>query len=133
MASRQAGRPPCVRQPPPLHAGRTAHTRHAARRRADRPLHARRGPITWRSSLKNTIYDVLKARPGWVETESEAGWDFFWADKGCVRARLHVVCSSSMTMPLAAAAACSQNAGSTAACAHHVRINLALTECSCSA
>lgn len=36
----------------------------------------------WRSSLKNTIYDVLKARKDWVETEHETEWDFFWADKG---------------------------------------------------
>jgi hypothetical protein len=41
-----------------------------------------RGPIVWRSSLKNTIYDVLKARKDWVETEHETEWDFFWADKG---------------------------------------------------
>jgi tubulin polyglutamylase TTLL9 len=40
------------------------------------------GPIVWRSSLKNTIYDVLKARPGWVETEHPTEWDFNWADKG---------------------------------------------------
>jgi len=43
-----------------------------------------RGPILWRSSLRNTIYDVLKAREGWQEIESDTDWDFFWADKGCV-------------------------------------------------
>jgi hypothetical protein len=48
---------------------------------------ASRGPILWRSSLKNTIYDVLKARRGWQETESESEWDFFWADKGWARER----------------------------------------------
>lgn len=32
--------------------------------------------------MKNTIYDVLKARPGWVETEHPTEWDFNWADKG---------------------------------------------------
>lgn len=41
-----------------------------------------RGLILWRSSLKNTIYDVLKAREGWQESESDTDWDFFWADKG---------------------------------------------------
>lgn len=41
-----------------------------------------RGPIKWRSSLKNTIYDVLESKKEWVETESETDWDFFWADKG---------------------------------------------------
>lgn len=45
---------------------------------------SRRGPIKWRSSLKNTIYDVLQSKTEWVETESETDWDFFWADKGYV-------------------------------------------------
>ncbi|GFH16025.1 uncharacterized protein HaLaN_12369 [Haematococcus lacustris] len=40
------------------------------------------GPIRWRSSLRNTIYDVLSSKKDWVETESETEWDFFWADKG---------------------------------------------------
>lgn len=39
------------------------------------------GPIRWRSSLKNTIYDVLKSRKDWEETDHETEWDFFWADK----------------------------------------------------
>lgn len=46
--------------------------------------HARRGPIKWRSSLHNTIYDVLESKKDWVETDNENEWDFFWADKGCV-------------------------------------------------
>eukprot|EP00775_Hariotina_reticulata_P014320 gene14320-46_t len=46
------------------------------------------GPIVWRSSLKNTIYDVLKARKDWVETEHETEWDFFWADKGWIHNEL---------------------------------------------
>ncbi len=41
-----------------------------------------RGPIKWRSALRNTIYDVLQSKKDWVETESETDWDFFWADKG---------------------------------------------------
>lgn len=46
------------------------------------------GPIRWRSSLKNTIYDVLKSRKGWLETDNEAEWDFFWADKGWIHNEL---------------------------------------------
>ncbi|KAI8464205.1 MAG: tubulin tyrosine ligase-like family, member 9 [Monoraphidium minutum] len=49
------------------------------------------GPILWRSSLKNTIYDVLKGREGWQETESETEWDFFWADKGWIHNELDKV------------------------------------------
>ncbi|CAM6016416.1 unnamed protein product [Sphagnum balticum] len=38
--------------------------------------------IKFRSCWKQTvIYEVLKAR-GWVETESELEWDFFWSDVG---------------------------------------------------
>jgi hypothetical protein len=42
------------------------------------------GPVVWRCSLRNTIYDVLQARPGWVETEHPTDWevDFHWADRG---------------------------------------------------
>uniref|UniRef100_A0A2C9JT67 Tubulin--tyrosine ligase-like protein 9 n=1 Tax=Biomphalaria glabrata TaxID=6526 RepID=A0A2C9JT67_BIOGL len=37
--------------------------------------------IRFRCSLQNTILDVLRARPGWVEITSEGvGWDFYWAD-----------------------------------------------------
>ncbi|GLC33111.1 hypothetical protein PLESTB_000369300 [Pleodorina starrii] len=46
------------------------------------------GPIRWRSSLKNTIYDVLQSKAEWVETESETDWDFFWADKGWIHHEL---------------------------------------------
>ena len=47
-----------------------------------RPPCMHRGPVRWRSSLRNTIYDVLLSKKEWVETESETEWDFFWADKG---------------------------------------------------
>ncbi|KAL6749379.1 tubulin tyrosine ligase-like family, member 9 [Haematococcus lacustris] len=46
------------------------------------------GPIRWRSSLRNTIYDVLSSKKDWVETESETEWDFFWADKGWIHHEL---------------------------------------------
>lgn len=42
------------------------------------------GPIRWRSALHNTIYDVLRSKKDWVETEDERDWDFFWADKGWI-------------------------------------------------
>jgi hypothetical protein len=57
---------------------------HAAAPAPRRPPHS--GPILWRSSLKNTIFDVLRARKGWQESEPDGDWDFFWADKGCGRA-----------------------------------------------
>lgn len=41
-----------------------------------------RGPIRFRSSLRNTILEVLAARKEWQETEHETEWDFFWADRG---------------------------------------------------
>jgi len=31
-------------------------------------------------SLRNTIYDALRNRPGWVETDSDTDFDFAWAD-----------------------------------------------------
>mmetsp|Transcript_28213 Transcript_28213/g.71956 ORF Transcript_28213/g.71956 Transcript_28213/m.71956 type:complete len:364 (+) Transcript_28213:200-1291(+) len=36
------------------------------------------GPIRFRTSLHNTIYDVLKAR-GWKETDSDTDWELNWA------------------------------------------------------
>ena len=42
------------------------------------------GPIKWRSTLKNTIYEVLQSKKDWQETEHETDWDFFWADKGWI-------------------------------------------------
>lgn len=46
------------------------------------------GPIVWRCSLSNTIYDVLKARPGWVETDHPTEWSFNWADRGWIHTEL---------------------------------------------
>ena len=39
----------------------------------------------FRTSLHNTIYDVLSARHGWEETDSDTDWDFNWADVGWIR------------------------------------------------
>jgi hypothetical protein len=47
-----------------------------------RTIMIHRGPIKWRSALRNTIYDVLQSKKEWVETDNETDWDFFWADKG---------------------------------------------------
>mmetsp|Transcript_50752 Transcript_50752/g.162464 ORF Transcript_50752/g.162464 Transcript_50752/m.162464 type:complete len:141 (-) Transcript_50752:121-543(-) len=38
-------------------------------------------PVRFKTSLHNTVYDVMKHR-GWVETDSELDWDIFWADTG---------------------------------------------------
>ena len=42
------------------------------------------GPIRFRTSLRNTVLDVMRSR-GWKETDSETEWDFFWADVGWIR------------------------------------------------
>ena len=42
------------------------------------------GPIRFRTSLRNTVLDVMRSK-GWKETDSETEWDFFWADVGWIR------------------------------------------------
>ncbi|KAK6185144.1 hypothetical protein SNE40_007440 [Patella caerulea] len=37
--------------------------------------------IRFRTSLQNTILDVLRARPGWQEADGDGEWDFFWCDR----------------------------------------------------
>ena len=41
--------------------------------------------VIFRASLHNTIFDVMRNRPGWQETDSDTDWDFNWADVGWVR------------------------------------------------
>ena len=41
--------------------------------------------VVFRASLHNTIFDVMRNRPGWQETDSDTDWDFNWADVGWVR------------------------------------------------
>lgn len=41
--------------------------------------------VIFRTSLHNTIFDVLRNRPGWEETDSDTDWDFNWADVGWIR------------------------------------------------
>ena len=36
--------------------------------------------VQFRTSLRSTIADVLRQRPGWIETDSDVDWDFNWAD-----------------------------------------------------
>ncbi|GMH79404.1 hypothetical protein TrST_g8540 [Triparma strigata] len=38
------------------------------------------GPVKFRTSFSNTIYDVLCAK-GWEETDSEHDWDVHWAER----------------------------------------------------
>lgn len=70
----------------PAHGG---HTRDRATRRSGLPAREDDGAaapprvIRFRTSLHNTVFDVMKAR-NWVETDSEEGWDFCWADTGWV-------------------------------------------------
>lgn len=42
------------------------------------------GPLRFRTSLRNTILDVMRSR-GWKETDSDLDWDFHWADVGWIR------------------------------------------------
>lgn len=48
----------------------------------------RRRAIRFRTSLRNTVLDVLEAQRGWLETDSEFDWDLHWADVGWVREHL---------------------------------------------
>ncbi|DBA01932.1 TPA: LOW QUALITY PROTEIN: hypothetical protein N0F65_006665 [Lagenidium giganteum] len=47
-----------------------------------------RRAVRFRTSLRNTVLDVLEVQGGWVETESEFVWDLHWADVGWVREHL---------------------------------------------
>lgn len=55
-----------------------------------RSVQLKRIGIRFRTDFTNTILDVLKSRPGWVDAkESDPDdWDFFWADKLWVRESL---------------------------------------------
>lgn len=45
---------------------------------------SRNGPIRFRSFLRNTVLDVMRSR-GWIETDSETDWDYYWADVSWIR------------------------------------------------
>ncbi|EOD08105.1 tubulin tyrosine ligase, partial [Emiliania huxleyi CCMP1516] len=42
------------------------------------------GTVRFRTTFRNTIYDVFRAR-GWRETESDTDWDVAWVDVGWIR------------------------------------------------
>ncbi|XP_053901801.1 probable tubulin polyglutamylase TTLL9 isoform X1 [Malaclemys terrapin pileata] len=39
-----------------------------------------RACIRFKCALTNTILDILRQRPGWVEVKEEGEWDFYWCD-----------------------------------------------------
>ncbi|KAM6456261.1 putative tubulin polyglutamylase TTLL9 isoform 4-T4 [Liasis olivaceus] len=39
-----------------------------------------RASIRFKCALTNTILDVLRQRPGWVEVKDDGEWDFYWCD-----------------------------------------------------
>lgn len=41
--------------------------------------------MLYRTGFRNTIYDVLKSKHGWKQTDSDTDWDFNWADVGWIR------------------------------------------------
>ncbi|CAG9461997.1 unnamed protein product [Pedinophyceae sp. YPF-701] len=47
------------------------------------------GPIRFRCGFRNTVLDVLRERPGWVEVDTDSdNWDFFWSDVSWVHENL---------------------------------------------
>lgn len=59
-----------------------------AERRPESGAAGRRRSVRFRTSLRNTVLDVLEAQRGWLETDSEFDWDLHWADVGWVREHL---------------------------------------------
>ncbi|XP_074148878.1 putative tubulin polyglutamylase TTLL9 isoform X2 [Sminthopsis crassicaudata] len=41
--------------------------------------------IRFKCAVMNTLLDVLRCRPGWVEVKDEGEWDFYWCDVSWLR------------------------------------------------
>ncbi|KAF1783005.1 putative tubulin polyglutamylase TTLL9 [Phytophthora cactorum] len=48
----------------------------------------RRRMLRFRTSLRNTVLDVMQRQGDWVETDSDLDWDLHWADVGWIRESL---------------------------------------------
>ncbi|ETI55253.1 hypothetical protein F443_02072 [Phytophthora nicotianae P1569] len=48
----------------------------------------RRRMVRFRTSLRNTVLDVMKRQGCWIETDSDLDWDLHWADVGWIRENL---------------------------------------------
>ncbi|XP_041859496.1 probable tubulin polyglutamylase TTLL9 isoform X2 [Melanotaenia boesemani] len=44
-----------------------------------------RSCVRYKCGLINTIQDVLRQRPNWVEVKDDGEWDFYWCDVGWLR------------------------------------------------
>nr|XP_046199791.1 probable tubulin polyglutamylase TTLL9 isoform X3 [Oncorhynchus gorbuscha] len=44
-----------------------------------------RSCVRYKCGLTNTIQDVLRQRPGWMEVKDDGEWDFNWCDVGWLR------------------------------------------------
>jgi tubulin polyglutamylase TTLL9 len=51
-------------------------------------LRVGRRVVRFRTSLHNTVLDVMQRQGGWLETDSELDWDLHWADVGWIRENL---------------------------------------------
>ena len=70
-----------LKQKPQLMA---TNGRSSARPGSDHRSRGVQGTVRFRTTFRNTIYDVFRAR-GWRETESDTDWDVAWVDVGWIR------------------------------------------------